>query len=578
MGDCHASSLEPRRHLAADPLVSEQWHLAPPTPGEAGANVLAAHAMPSPTDAAVDGSGVLVAIVDNGVRLDHYDLDDNLIADYGYDFADDDPLPLASGSVPQSSPWWGHGTAVAGIVAAEAGNGRGGQGVAPDASLAALRLFAGASPPTDDAAAAALAWRADEVDVYVNAWGPADDGERFEGPAPATAAVIEQTATTGRGGLGSVLVWAAGNGGSDDDANRDGYANSRHTIAVTAVSEQGVRPFYAETGANLLVAAPSSGQTGTDRAIVTASPLLAEASASSVPPLAEGVPAAAELVPRSIALEPLASSTGYRDDFGGTSAAAPVVAGVVALMLEANPDLSARDVQHVLVDSAVQNDATSGTWQINAAGRTVSHVYGHGLVDAAAAVTLAQDWQTVGSEQSVATPTVSVATPIPADGSTLSVPLSLPAGIRIEHVELDLDASHTFRGDIEAVLRSPNGTESRLLVANDDPNEDIRDWTLTSTQHWGESSGGVWTLNVRDAFPASDNGVLNNVQLRAFGTVVPQPAVQAFGPSSRASPARIWTGQAETFAAEAMNGSGVRHVSVITVFVDRRLGPMLLVM
>ena len=89
---------------------------------------------------------------------------------------------------------------------------------------------------SDSTEAAALSYHDDDIDIYSNSWGPADSGTIFDGPGFQAAAAIESTATTGRSGLGGLITWAGGNGGLGDDANRDGYANNRHTISVAAVA------------------------------------------------------------------------------------------------------------------------------------------------------------------------------------------------------------------------------------------------------------------------------------------------------------------------------------------------------
>jgi len=165
------------------------------------------------------------------------------------------------------------------------------------------------------------------VDVKSSSWGPADG--RLAGPHSLACSALEQSVRTGRGGLGVVHVFAAGNGGARDNVNNDGYANSIYTIAVSAVSADGVRPWYTEPGCCILVCAPSSGA-GYGLVTTDASPAGFGYSGPSA----------------------------YTASFGYTSAAAPQVAGVVALMLQANPALGWRDMQEVLIASATQVDAS----------------------------------------------------------------------------------------------------------------------------------------------------------------------------------------------------------------------------
>jgi subtilisin-like proprotein convertase family protein len=457
------------RSVPNDPLFGNQWHLRNTGQGNGRAGVDA-----NIIDAwsRYRGEGVTIGIVDDGIHYNHPDLAPQYSAADSYDFNFNDPFPFAgSGDF--------HGTQSAGIAVARGFDGRGVTGSAPASEFAALRLISG--PSNDSQESSALSYRDQNIDIYSNSWGPPDDGRRFEAPGPLTMATLEQTATTGRGGLGGIITWAGGNGGSNDNANRDGYANSRHTISVAAVDNFGRQAFYSERGANHLVTAPSSGG--------------------------------------SLGTTTTDGSSSFTSNFGGTSSATPLVSGVVALMLEANPDLTQRDVQHILVRSAATINPSDPTWEINGAGLTVSEVYGHGLIDATAAVDLAQTWETVAEEVSVSA-AQSVNRAIPDNNSVgITQTLTLDPGVTLEHVEIFIDIDHAYRGDLQINLTSPDGTTSQLLTPTFDSNNNIRNWVFSSTQHWGEDSGGVWTLNVADLGP-SDLGGLRSWGLTGFGTQV----------------------------------------------------------
>ena len=205
-----------------------------------------------------------------------------------------------------------------------------------------------------------------DIDIYSNSWGPFDDGNRLEGPGPITIAAIENSIYNGRSGLGNIYTWAAGNGlEANDNSNYDGYASLRYAIAVSAITHYGDQSGYSEPGANILVTAHSNGGT----------------------PVYEG-----------ITTTDITGTGGYSGgdvthDFGGTSSATPLVSGVIALILESNPDLTWRDVQNILVHSSRKNDANDSSWFVNGGGLTVSHKYGFGAVDAGAAVSLAENWK-----------------------------------------------------------------------------------------------------------------------------------------------------------------------------------------
>ncbi|DAC24890.1 MAG TPA: peptidase, partial [Candidatus Poseidoniales archaeon] len=126
------------------------------------------------------------------------------------------------------------------------------------ANLAGSRLIACWGGDSLDASA--LGYMPQDIDIYSNSWGPSDDGATISGPGPLTLSAIENGVYNGRGGLGNIYTFAAGNGlQNDDDSNADGFTNNRFTIAVTAVDHNGVQSWYAEPGANILVAAPSEG-------------------------------------------------------------------------------------------------------------------------------------------------------------------------------------------------------------------------------------------------------------------------------------------------------------------------------
>ncbi|MEE3276978.1 MAG: S8 family serine peptidase, partial [Candidatus Thermoplasmatota archaeon] len=451
-----------------DTEFAAQWHLENTgqtngLPGE-DANV-------TDTWDTYTGSGVVISVIDDGLDHEHSDLQPHYSALFSYDWCDDDGDPSPTG-------WNGHGTAVAGVAAAVGNNALDVTGVAFNATIAGSTLIAcWASDATE---ADALSYESDDIDIYTNSWGPYDDGERLEGPGPLTLAAFESDAYNGREGLGNLITWAAGNGlGSNDDSNYDGYANSRFTIAVTAISHQGEQSSYAEPGANILVAAHSNGA-------------------------GEG-----------ITTTDITGSGGYNSsgnvthDFGGTSSATPLAAGVIALILDANENLTWRDVQHVLVNSARMNDASDSSWSVNGAGHDISHKYGFGAVDAGAAVSVAENWVNVGEELNATYGPYTPSLDIPDDDNSWSeVTAVVTDEYSLESVDVSVDITHSARGDLDIVLVSPLGTESWLAETHGDDGNDYSDWMFSTVRHWDESSLGTWTLKVRDT-SSGDNGTLD---------------------------------------------------------------------
>gem|GEM_PF-486432 len=477
-----------KRAIPNDPLFSNEWHLL--NVGQTGGTV-GADANVTPVWDTYLGTGVVIGIIDDGLEHTHPDLVANYVASLSFDFNSNDPNPTPTTSFDD------HGTAVAGVAAGVGFNGLGVSGAAPSASLAGLRLIA--APTTDLDEANALGFMTQGIDIYNNSWGPADTGADLVGPGPLTLAALQNGVTTGRGGLGNIYIWSAGNGLlANDNVNYDGYANSRFTLAVSAIDDRGRQSFYSEPGAPILVAAYSNGNT------------------------------------TGITTTDLSGNQGsapgdYRNDFGGTSSAAPLVSGVVALMLEANPNLNYRDVQHILVNSSRQNDPTDSDWTTNGAGHLVNHKYGFGAIDANAAVSTALTWVSVGPEVSIAEPVINVGAAIP-DNSLVGVTstINVAQDINIEHVEVTFNATHSFRGDLEIILTSPSGTQSVLAERHDDSGNNFNNWVMTTVHNWDESSVGTWTLQVRDR-AIGNVGTFNSWQVAFFGTVPMNPTPEPVG-------------------------------------------------
>jgi subtilisin family serine protease/subtilisin-like proprotein convertase family protein len=376
-----------RRHFAYaaapnDPYYARQEHLDPAEPAN-GAVDLAATINARAAWSITRGEGVVVGVGDDGLDLTHPDLAANIVGPSRNFFTGSD-----SGAHPRSTFY--HGTAVGGLIAARAGNGVGISGVAPRSGLGALVIWSAADAFLDDPDTAlddanlaeVFGFANDTLAVQNHSWGNSDF-LYLEVPAVQSLA-LSNAVTTGRGGRGVIFVRSAGNIRTEDfgridgvgDANVDGYANDLLQITVGAVRSDGRVASYSVTGACILVAAPGGENTGAFEGLVTTDPRGTKGDNRFVDPVD---PSAADY---------LFGNSG----FVGTSAAAPVVSGVVALVLSANPQLGWRDVQQVLALTARQVDRTDPDSATNGVGWAVSHNTGFGVVDAGAAVRLAQRW------------------------------------------------------------------------------------------------------------------------------------------------------------------------------------------
>jgi subtilisin family serine protease len=425
----------------SDPLFPQQWHLqntGQQTGLVAGndVNILGAWNLAT-------GKGVNILVVDDGVEENHPDLLPNVRKDLSTDYSTDSPDPTPA-------PFSGdnHGTSVAGIAAARGNNGLGVAGAAYEASIVGVKFLG--SFQTDlmvSKCALHLVYEPHPVNqahVNTNSWGPSSFFY-LAPPTPLTLSAMEKGVTNGRNGKGVVYLWAAGNGREAfDDVNANGTAASRFSIALAATGGDGTFSYYSTAGSGLLVNAPSSFGSGPNRIGTTTTDRVG----------IDGY-----------------DPSDYTDDFGGTSSSCPLAAGIVALMLEVNPSLTWRDVQHILVDTAEKNDPASPSWANNGAGKHFSHDYGFGRVDAEAAVTAALSWTNVppyamplyNEETTGRTdPPIGEISSAAVMETTLDI-TSNGNPFHAEAVEVFVDIKHNRRGDLHVELVSPSGMVSRLM-------------------------------------------------------------------------------------------------------------------
>ncbi|KFV84567.1 Proprotein convertase subtilisin/kexin type 6, partial [Struthio camelus australis] len=349
---------------------------------------------------------------------------------------------------------------------------------------------------TDVVEAKSLGIRPDYIDIYSASWGPDDDGKTVDGPGLLAKQAFEHGIKKGRRGLGSIFVWASGNGGREGDyCSCDGYTNSIYTISVSSTTENGYKPWYLEECASTLATTYSSGAFY-ERKIVTA-----------------------DLRHRCT------------DGHTGTSVSAPMVAGIIALALEANPLLTWRDVQHLLVKTSRPVHLRAADWKTNGAGHKVSHLYGFGLVDAEAIVMEAKKWKSVPPQHVCVGSLDRVPKYIRADHVVRATTLASACAdhydqhvVYLEHVVVRVTISHPRRGDLQISLISPAGTRSQLLARRvfDHSNEGFKGWEFMTVHCWGEKAAGEWTLEIHDTpsqvrNPAAQ-GKLKEWSLLFYGT------------------------------------------------------------
>ena len=476
-----------------DPLYGDQWHFSFITNNGSDPSLMEL------LWEEYSGDGVHVGVYDTGVEYGHVDLNDNYDASLHVVI---DGNTIDGITTPGDDD---HGTMVAGIIGAEL-NGEGVVGIAWGASLTSVNIFDSTGAASINAEDPAGFYEAIEqiasFDVTNHSWG-ADPAHLLDDFDVSTLAGFELAIETGRGGLGTSIVKSAGN--DNLDTNGDALNASRYTITVGALLETGVPASYSNYGACLLVSS-AGGDNGTNGT-------------------------------RLITTTDVDGS--YTDFMNGTSAAAPMVTGIVALMLQANPGLGWRDVQNILALTAWHTGSAIGagpgqnedhTWFINDAanwnggGMHFSEDYGYGNADAYGAVRMAEAYGVIGAaagtsanEATVTTGTVVSGAAI-VDASNNSYDFNLAGSLEIEHVSLTISLTHSAFTDLRIFLVSAEGTEVQLYDGWSwgDAASGLT-WTYGIDALRGELAAGTWTLKINDA-EANDSGVLDSVRIDAYGS------------------------------------------------------------
>ncbi|MEM9903662.1 MAG: S8 family serine peptidase [Cyanobacteria bacterium P01_D01_bin.44] len=502
-----------------DTLYREQWHL-----NHQGGSELAkdSHISVEAAWEITRGSrSVVVAVTDDAFDLNHPDLQGagKIVAPRDLKARDGLPMP--------SQDYENHGTAVAGVaIAEETGNGV--VGVAPGCSLMPIQTTGFLD---DESIEELFDWAVEQgASVISCSWSPATT---YFPLSIVQRNAITRAATKGRNGKGCVVLFSAGN------ANRPlsgkvqeqgwprnllrgvtdwlgGFAIHPDVITVSACTSLNRKAIYSNWGNHVSVTAPSNN----------APPSMSLPEAGQVE---TGPPVNSDFAGRGIVTSDRTGSKGYgRGDytygFGGTSSACPLVAGVVGLMLSANPDLEAWEVKKILQDTAdkiVDNksDPQLGVNYGTYDSKGHSLWFGYGKVNAHKAVKTAQERQLKSRHLS---DTVSMHSSV-----TLSIPDDVPSGQlstlmvkrsgRLQDIQVYVEIEHEFLGDVSVTLLSPQGSAILLQGRTLGRQTRLRQtYNLTTTPALrsllNQAVQGRWQLRVVDHAP-ENTGQLNQWQL-----------------------------------------------------------------
>ena len=527
-----------------DPLYQYQWHL-----NNTGQTNFATNAGTAGEDLNVDsvivdgitGDGVVVAVVDQGLELAHEDLTDNIVSG-SYDFANSDTDPTTSANDGD------HGTSVAGIIASRGWNNKGGRGVAPNASLIGYNLLETGSNPSYAQVWGTSPPVAVDVDIYNNSFGLGPGASTYSvstSLSGTTLDVLESGVANLRGGKGAIYVFSGGNNFQTNATNDcgtdltctegiiDNLKNQIYTIPVAALNANGTKAFYSTSGSNIWISGFGGGS-GWNNAILNSQNIGNQSAARTSPAImtidqstcSKGYVSSNGSTGGISGLEPNEfnqfdggysenSNCNYHSGFNGTSSAAPTVAGVIALMLEANPNLTWRDVKHILATTADKVDASKSfdqqginqySWIQNDAGFEHHKWYGFGKIDAAEAVSTSKTYtaNSRGTLSTVSGSSGTINTNINNNGTTTTntVAITKTNGSNnfVEYVKVQVLFTHNVPRSLGIRLQSPDGTIIPILqpYTNISANASGVLFDIGVAGFYGESVEGDWTIALND--------------------------------------------------------------------------------
>jgi len=579
-------------NVSGDPLLIHQWNNKNTgqtafafLPGVFNADLN----VNSVIQSGITGAGVNIAISDDGLDINHEDLKSNVLFSDNRNYAPlgvhNDPsviLPTLENPLMKD-----HGTSVAGVIAMVGWNNVGGRGIAPNAKIAGLNFLVN---PTQNN----LIDQATRENFHIvnQSWG--SDADFFLPQNTTYRAALENAVDRMRKGKGVIYVKAAGNDFlSGKNSAYDSDNSFPEVITVGAVDARGVHASYSSSGANLWI----SG-TGGENGIGQFQRTLFENFANDLqrPPdervRIQGIlNQVNQFTPGTVTTDNSTCARGYsigskgttlfniplslfdydislggagtphKDNPGcnytstlaGTSFAAPSISGVIALMLEKNPDLTWRDVKFILAKTAQKVDMTSTNilnpadplnhindygWTLNKAKFNFHNYYGFGLANADLAVALSNRFvsplRAYVRPANFLTDTIANGGLDILDNNPTGLSRSLEAPYTTvaftEAVEIEVTINHPFPRDLSLELQSPGGTKSIILNSNrftpgtPDPNNENGFWLIPNLQavrfvtnaFYGETGVGNWTLKVVDA-KANNTGKLIEWKIKVFG-------------------------------------------------------------
>jgi len=448
------------------------------------------------------GNPIIVQVVDTGVDAVHEDLTNNMDLSRSYDGESvGDPTANIINST------YTHGTMVAGIMAAQAFNGKGVRGIVPFAKIAGSNWL-----ETQTILGLEKVWYsgvgANEIAVTNNSWGSYFNSDT------AYEDIMQLGTTNLRDGKGRIYVFSAGNDGyayGNGNANLQYTLSNRYAIAVAALKNTNTRADYSTPGSNILVSG-YSGNFYQDSPTIGTTTVMGTSSNTGDTDYTDGDSSNDKTTWDND------TNGNYTFIMNGTSSASPTVASAIALMLEACPNLTWRDVRYLLAKNAIQIDLSRSTWVENNAGYWHSIDYGFGLVNTVGMINECTSTYINLPIETTVSNTSSPNTPIPDNNTSISTILTVTNDITIEWVEVTVDNNSTWASDYKVELTSPSGTKTTLMTEQTNVSTNWMDggFRLSTAAMLDESSVGTWTITFTDTW-AGDSGTLKNIELKVYG-------------------------------------------------------------
>ena len=447
-----------------------------------------------------EGTPVIVQIVDDGVDADHEDLVDNMDLTRSYQHNLDntnvvgDPSPQNNDST--------HGTEVTGIIAARAFNGIGVRGIAPFAKIAGSNWI-----EQQGIEGLEKVWLtgdgANEIAVTNNSWGSYIDN------ANAYEYFMKQGSETLRDGKGRIYVFAAGNEREYyGNSNLSYLDNNRYAIAVAALRHDNTYASYSSPGGNILISGYSGDFYQDSPTIATT---IVEGHSSN----------SGDINTKTTWSEDI--NENYTFAMNGTSAAAPTVSGCIALVLEACPNLTYRDIKYLLAKHGKRVDESNPTWQQNGGGLWHSSDYGYGLVNPKGMIDdCTSTYVPLPTEKTYEVLTDVNYTLMDGNGVAFSTTIEDANSSILEWVELTIDSNVTSGSDYVIDLTAPSGAKTRIV----DKNLAIGAWydggfRFGAAGFVDENSSGTWRVDIADIVDAdtsnSQSSVIKSIKLKFYG-------------------------------------------------------------